>query len=300
MNRVNLGSELSLSQIIYGMWRLGDDSDSSPKHVEAKIQACLEQGITSFDQADIYGGYASEAILGTALKQSPALRNKMEIITKCDIMLLSDKFPDRSVKYYDTSAAHINTSVDNSLSNMSIDHIDLLLLHRPDPLMDHHETGAALDALVQLGKVRGVGVSNFMSHDWALLSSAMKSPLLSNQLEISLLNSEALTDGTVADLQRQAIHPMAWSPLGGGQLFDSSDERCANLRVALGDIAKEQSVDISSVAVAWLLKHPSGILPVMGTNNLDRIKQLGQAIEVDLSREQWFVLYEAAVGHEVA
>jgi len=155
MQRINLNESVQLSQIIYGMWRLGDDSDTSVKHVQAKIEACLDQGITSFDQADIYGGYESEAILGEALKAAPRLRSRMEIITKCDIMLLSDKFPQRTVKYYDTSAAHINASVDRSLKLMSIDHIDLLLLHRPDPLMDHVETGAALDKLVQSGKVRG-------------------------------------------------------------------------------------------------------------------------------------------------
>jgi len=299
MQRIKLGDSLQLSQIIYGMWRLGDDSDTTVKHVQAKIEACLDQGITSFDQADIYGGYESEAILGAALKVAPGLRSQMEIITKCDIMLLSDKFPERTVKHYDTSAAHINASVDNSLSVMSIDHIDLLLLHRPDPLMDHLETGAALDKLVQSGKVRSVGVSNFMSSDWALLSSGMSTPLLTNQLEISLLNSSVLIDGTVADLQRQGIHPMAWSPLGGGQLFDTADKRFANLRDALQTIADQQSIDISAVAVAWLLKHPAGILPVMGTNNLERIKTLASASTVTLSREQWFYLYEAANGHEV-
>ncbi|MCL4148996.1 UNVERIFIED_CONTAM: hypothetical protein GTU68_028284 [Idotea baltica] len=300
MNRLNLGDSLQLSQVVYGMWRLGDDKDTSAAHVQTKIEACLDQGITSFDQADIYGDYESESILGAALKAVPELRNRMEIITKCDIMLLSDKYAKRTVKYYDTSAAHINASVDKSLANMSIDHIDLLLLHRPDPLMDHAETGDALDKLIKSGKVRGVGVSNFRSHDWDLLQSGMSSPLLTNQLEISLLSSELLVDGTVADLQRQGIHPMAWSPLGGGALFDSSNSKTAALQNALKVIADEQSVDMSAVAVAWLLKHPSGILPVMGTNNLDRIKALAQATSVELSREQWFVLYEAANGHEVA
>lgn len=299
MKRIDLGQNLELSQIIYGMWRLGDDPDTSTKHVQAKIEACLDQGISSFDQADIYGGYASEAILGAALKVSPELRSRMEIITKCDIMLLSDQYPERKVKYYDTSAAHINASVERSLTNMAIEHIDLLLLHRPDPLMDHMETGRALDELVASGKVRGIGVSNFMSHDWALLSSAMKQPLLTNQLEISLLNSDYFIDGTISDLQRLGIHPMAWSPLGGGQLFDTSNAQLASLRKALGQIAQEQSVDMSAVAVAWLLQHPSGILPVMGTNNLERIQALGNAASVKLTREQWYVLYECANGHEV-
>jgi len=299
MKRIDLGQGVELSQIIYGMWRLGDDADTSTQHVQAKIEACLEQGISSFDQADIYGGYASEAILGTALKAAPALRESMEIITKCDIMLLSDQYPDRKVKYYDTSAAHINASVERSLSNMCIEQIDLLLLHRPDPLMDHFETGQALDQLIDSGKVRGVGVSNFMTADWELLQSAMKQPLLTNQLEISLLSRDYFIDGTISDLQRNEINPMAWSPLGGGQLFEQSNAALAPLRKALEQIAQEQSVDITAVAVAWLLKHPSGILPVMGTNNLERIKTLGQAVNVNLSREQWYVLYECANGHEV-
>lgn len=299
MKRVDLGQGIELSQIIYGMWRLGDDTDTSTKHVQAKIESCLDQGISSFDQADIYGGYASEEILGTALKIAPELRNKMEIITKCDIMLLGDQFPTRKVKYYDTSAAHINASVESSLSNMHIEHIDLLLLHRPDPLMDHKETGQALDQLVKSGKVRGIGVSNFMSHDWALLQSAMNEPLLTNQLEISLLNSSYMIDGTIADLQRLGVHPMAWSPLGGGQLFDSTDTRFKALHQALGQIADEQSVDITAVAVAWLLYHPACIMPVMGTNNLERIATLGKAATVKLTREQWYVLYECANGHEV-
>ena len=299
MKRIDLGHGVELSQIIYGMWRLGDDSDTSVKHVQAKIEACLEQGITSFDQADIYGGYASEAILGTALSAAPELRTRMEIITKCDIMLLSEKYPDRKVKYYDTSAAHINASVERSLKNMCIEQIDLLLIHRPDPMMDHVETGQALDKLVESGKVRGIGVSNFMSHDWKLLQSAMKQPLQTNQLELSLLSSNYFIDGTVADLQRKGIHPMAWSPLGGGQLFDNTNAQFEPLRKVLEFTAQEQSVDIAAVAVAWLLQHPSGILPVMGTNNLDRIATIGQACGIELSREQWFALYEAANGHEV-
>jgi len=300
MKRFNIGSDIQLSQIIYGMWRLGDDKDTSAAHVQAKIEACLEQGITSFDQADIYGDYASETILGNALKSAPDLRQRMEIVTKCDIMLLSDKYPQRQVKHYDTSAQHINASVENALTNMGIEHIDLLLLHRPDPLMDHNETGAALDALVSSGRVRGIGVSNFKPSDWALLSSAMSAPLLTNQIEISLLHNAPLSDGTVADMQRLGVHPMAWSPLAGGALFNNSDANTVALHKVLDGIANDQGVDITAVAVAWLLKHPAGIMPVMGTNNLDRIKSLASATQVELSREQWFTLYEAANGHEVA
>ncbi|MEL7127044.1 MAG: aldo/keto reductase, partial [Pseudomonadota bacterium] len=161
MDRVTLAPKLEMSRIVYGMWRLGDDVDTSTAHVQAKIRACLDQGITTFDQADIYGGYIAEAILGEALKADTGLRAKMEIVTKCDIVAPIGRYADAPVKYYDTSRAHILQSVDNSLRDMAIDHIDLLLIHRPDPFMDHHETGAALDEVVAAGKVGHVGVSNF-------------------------------------------------------------------------------------------------------------------------------------------
>ncbi|MHA7875155.1 aldo/keto reductase [Roseivivax sp.] len=295
MSRVQLAQDLSLSRIVYGMWRLSDDSDTSPAHVQAKIEACLEQGITTMDQADIYGGYEAEEVLGQALKGSD-LRDKIEIVTKCDIVAPAGRYADRRVKYYDTSAAHIEASVDHSLRLMGIEHIDLLLIHRPDPLMDHQETGAALDKAVASGKVGQVGVSNFRPYDWTLLQSAMKTPLVTNQIELSLLAHEGFTNGDVAFLQERGIAPMAWSPLGGGSLFAESSAR---LRAKLDEIATAQGVDAAAVAVAWLLRHPARILPVMGTNNLERIKGLGAAEKVEIDRETWFELYTLALGHEV-
>lgn len=296
MDRINLSDEIAFSRIVYGMWRIGDDADTSNAHVQAKIHACLDQGITTFDQADIYGGYEAEAILGAALKADTGLRSKMEIVTKCDIVAPVGRYADAPVKYYDTSRAHIEQSVANSLRDMAIDHIDLLLIHRPDPFMDHHETGAALDDLVASGKVRGIGVSNFRPWDWNLLQSAMKSPLLTNQIEISLSEISPFTNGDLAFHQQHGQRPMAWSPLGGGGLMTGEGP----VQTILDEIASAQGVDRAAVAVAFLLAHPAGILPVMGTNNLDRIKQIGAATKVSLDRPTWFRLYEAALGHEVA
>ncbi len=196
MDRVKLSETLDFSRLIYGMWRIGDDSDTSPAYVERKIQTCLDQGITTFDQADIYGGYAAEAVLGGALKANPALRGQMEIVTKCDIVAPMGRYSDARVKYYDTSRSHIGKSVEFSLTEMGIETIDLLLIHRPDPLMDHHETGAALDDLVKSGKVRNVGVSNFRPWDWELLQSAMSNRLVTNQIEISLKEIAPFTNAT--------------------------------------------------------------------------------------------------------
>lgn len=296
MERLDLTPDLSLSRLVYGMWRLGDDADTSAGHVQAKIEACLEQGITSFDQADIYGGYTSEAILGTALKAAPSLRDKMEIVTKCGINLVSGAFPERRVKHYDTSAAHIAASVDRSLANMAIEQIDVLLIHRPDPFMDHHETGAALDAVIASGKVRAVGVSNFKPWDWNLLQSAMKNKLVTNQIELSLLETAPFINGDLAFLQQHAIAPMAWSPLAGGRLFD---EKNKHLNDALSDIGRRFDVGADAVAIAWLIQHPAGIVPVLGTNNLSRIRRISDANKVEIDRETWFALYTKATGHEV-
>ena len=297
MERVALSADIELSRIIYGMWRLADDENLSPEHVIAKIEANLAQGITSMDQADIYGDYASEALLGNALKLAPHLKDKLEIISKCDIALLSDKYPDRRVKHYDTSRDYIFAQVESSLSLMGIEALDVLLLHRPDPLMDHIETGRALDDLVAQGKIKSVGVSNFKPWDISLLQSQMDTMILTNQIEISLLANDAFTNGDLAFAQEHGIAPMAWSPLAGGQLFSGDN---ATLTTAMRIMAEAHECSISQLAIAWLLRHPSGILPVMGTNNLDRIAETGQALSVSLSREDWFVLYEAARGREVA
>nr|WP_321253784.1 aldo/keto reductase [uncultured Ruegeria sp.] len=295
MQRVKLSDTLELSRLVYGMWRLGDDCDTSADHVDAKIQSCLDQGITTFDQADIYGGYAAEAVLGAAMRANPGLRQRMEIVTKCDIIAPVGRYSGAKVKYYDTSRAHILQSVDTSLSEMAIDHIDLLLIHRPDPLMDHHETGAALDEVVTSGKVRAVGVSNFRPWDWTLLQSAMKTQLVTNQIEISLGEISPFTNGDLAFHQRHGQPVMAWSPLGGGMLMAGNPP----VGVVADEIAQEFGVDRAAVAVAFLLAHPAGILPVLGTNNLERIKRISDALKVNLDRESWFRLYEAALGHEV-
>ncbi|WP_193141139.1 aldo/keto reductase family oxidoreductase [Meridianimarinicoccus sp. MJW13] len=296
MDRVSLSPTLDLSRIVYGMWRLADDDNISPAHVQAKIEACLAQGITSFDQADIYGGYTSEAVLGSALRAAPALRDQMQIITKCGIVAPAGRYADARVKYYDTSRAHIEKSVEYSLREMEIEHIDLLLIHRPDPFMDADETGAVLDDMVASGKVGHVGVSNFLPADMNLLQSRMSSTMVTNQIEISLLASDPFRNGALATLMQAGVATMAWSPLAGGALF--APENSA-LHDKLATFGEKHDVDASAVAVAWLLAHPARILPVMGTNSLARIARLSEACKVEMSREDWFDFYTAALGQEV-
>ena len=294
MERVRITDDLEFSRIVYGMWRLDEDADTSPAHIRRKIEACLDQGITTMDQADIYGGYTSEALLGAALKGTDLAR-QIEIVTKTDIVVRSDRYPDVRVKHYDTSEAHITAAVETSLKLLGVERIDLLLIHRPDPFMDHFETGATLDALVEAGKVRAVGVSNFRPWDLSLLQSAMETDLVVNQVELSLACRDAFTNGDLAFLQENDIVPMAWSPLGGGGLMTGGGP----LQDKLREVAGRTGADPAAVAMAWLLAHPAGILPVMGTNRLDRIGAFSEAFEVPMDRQTWFELYTAAMGREV-
>ena len=296
MERVSLNRSVEISRIVYGMWRI-NDGDSTPSSVSKKIRACIEQGITTIDQADIYADYTAENILGSALIFDKTLRERIEIITKCDIIAPVNRYADKRVKYYDTSAKHINRSVDLSLSAMGLDYIDLLLIHRPDPFMDKHEPGAALDALITSGKVKAVGVSNFKPHDYDLLQSAMKNPLVTNQIEISVKANQSFTNGDIAYLQRHNIPPMAWSPLGGGELFN--DKNASKLYKLLLALSKRYNTDVAAAAIAWLLAHPAKIIPIMGTNNMDRIKTISTACNIEIDRETWFEIYEKANGVEV-
>lgn len=290
MERVNLSSSSSISRIIYGMWRLADDINTSSKHISDKVNLCLSQGITSFDQAAVYGLYSAEALFGEVLKANPSLRQKIEIVSKCGIVNPSDRYAGVSVSHYDTSREHIFNSVDASLKNMATDYLDLLLIHRQDPFLDHHETGKALDDIIKSGKVKEVGVSNFKSWDFTLLQSAMKSHLVTNQIEMSLAATDSFTNGDLAFHQERATTIMAWSPLGGGKLMKDK----GILGKALKKIAVNQNVDIAAVAVAWLLAHPARICPVMGTNNLNRIAKISDAMNVKMDRESWFELYTAS------
>lgn len=294
MKRIDITEDLSFSQIAYGMWRLDEADDTSPKAVQAKIEACLEQSITTIDQADIYGGYVAEGILGAALKGT-GLRDRIELVTKCDIVIPSGRFPDVRVKHYDTSPEYITASLERSLAEMGVDHVDLLLIHRPDPLMDHEATGRALDDLVAAGKTRTVGVSNFRPWDFSLLQSAMESDLVVNQIELSLKEHAAFVNGDLAFCQENEIVPMAWSPLGGGDLMTGTGA----VQKALAVVAARNGSYSAAVAIAWLLAHPAGIIPVLGTNNISRVKGFSDALKVDMDRQTWFELYTAALGREV-
>ena len=287
------------SRTAHGLWRL-KDWDKSPIQIREMIHYCIELGITTFDHADIYGDYNCEKLFGAALAESSIRRADIQLVTKCGIKLVSKNRPETSIKHYDTSASHILDSVEDSLKNLRTDYIDLLLIHRPDPLMNAEEVGKAFSRLKESGKVLHFGVSNFLPSQFELLSSQMDLPLVTNQIEYSVLNTEAQDNGILDMCQRLRISPMAWSPLGGGTLFNEHTEQIVRLRQVLKNIADEFEVNsIDQVALAWILNHPAGFVVVLGTGKIDRIKRAVEAEKIKLSREQWFKIWRASVGCEV-
>ncbi len=286
------------SRIVAGIMRLREwDMDTSA--LVNFIYQCLDLGITTFDHADIYGSYRVEELFGKALAAEPSLRGRIELVTKCGIQLLSPNRPDTRVKHYDTSREHIIASAERSLRNFRTDVVDLLLIHRPDPLMDADEVAAALDELRAAGKIRHAGVSNFTPRQFELLQSRLDFPLVTNQIELSVLHLDPLHDGTLDQLQQWRVPPMAWSPVAGGRLFDPANERARRVRGALAAVGQELGASVDQVALAWLLRHPARVLPVMGTGKIERLREAAAAENVMLDRQQWFAIWEASAGHEV-
>ncbi len=300
MQRIKISKEdPEFSRIALGFWRL-NDWKMSKAELLAFIEKSLEMGFTTFDHADIYGSYTCEAMFGEALKQRPTLRHKMEIVSKCGIRVISNNRPENNFHSYDTSREHIIRSAENSLKNLHTDHLDVLLIHRPDPLMDANEVAEAFRHLRISGKVSHFGVSNFTPFQFDLLQSRLDFPLVTNQVEISLLQMETLNDGILDQCQQRRISPMAWSPFGGGRIFTGISEQEERLRNELQKIGEQLGgAAIDQVALAWLLKHPSRIIPVLGTGNLNRIRGAAGALGLELSRDHWFRLWTASAGQEI-
>ena len=287
------------SRLTHGLWRL-KDWDKSLIEIQEMIHACMQLGITTFDHADIYGDYNCERLFGTALAETSIRREDIQLVTKCGIKLVSKNHPETLIQHYDTSASHILNSVENSLKNLKTDYIDLLLIHRPDPLMKAEEVGEAFSRLKESSKVRHFGVSNFLPSQYELLSSCTDIPLVTNQIEFSVLNMEAQDNGILDLCQRLRISPMAWSPLGGGALFHENTERMRQLRQVLKDIGEDLGASsIDQVALAWILHHPVHFVVVLGTGKLDRIRRAVEAEKISFSREQWFMVWRASMEREV-
>lgn len=310
MKTISLGSSsLTASRLAYGCWRLAGTWNSNEVKSDAEaagqraVIAAYEAGYTLFDHADIYCDGVAERIFGQALKEVAGMRGRVVIATKCGIRKPGEPTADAPYRY-DFSADYILRSCEGSLKRLGVETIDVYQLHRPDYLMDPAEVARAFSQLKQSGKVREFGVSNFRPSQVAALQRACPMPLVVNQVEISLANLTCFEDGTLDQCLAEKITPMAWSPLAGGLIGDGAKRllpaqqayRPETFLPVLDAVSKARGASRTVVALAWLLKHPSGIVPIVGSNNPERIREATRATQVELSREEWYQLLEAARG----
>jgi predicted oxidoreductase len=310
MQTISLGvSSLKSTRLAYGCWRVAgtwDPAEVTPASRAAGCRAILaayEAGYTLFDNADIYCGGEAERILGAVLKEVSGMRDRVLIATKCGIRPAGAP-QTSSPQRYDFSAEHIRNACDQSLKRLGIEHIDLYLLHRPDYLANPEEIAKAFSELKAAGKVGHFGVSNFRTSLVTALQVACPMPLVTHQIEISLAKLDAFTDGTLDQCLIEKITPMAWSPMAAGLIGAGSDQLLPSQRnyqpekflPALDAVAKERGVSRTCVALAWLLKHPSQIQPIVGSITPERIRDAAKADELVLTREEWYRLLLAARG----
>ncbi|MFN4314460.1 MAG: aldo/keto reductase family oxidoreductase [Chitinophagaceae bacterium] len=283
-----------VSPAIYGFYRW-TDQDMDYSKMEEIVNLCLELGINTFDHADIYGGYQAETLFGNILKNRSVKRNDVVLFTKCGQNIPHPSRTDIRVKYNDTSGRHIEKSLENSLKNLRTDYIDVFLLDQLDPLSNLEQTAITLEKLKESGKVRHIGIVNFSVFQHQLLSSYLRIPIVTNHIELNLLNTSALDNGQIDYIKQRYMRPLATSPLANGRIATSSDKVPLGVRHKLEEIAARQAVNFESVAVAWLIK--LGALPLIGTTNQKRIKNIVNAFSVDIDRQDWYELYEVSRGH---
>lgn len=291
---------VEFSPLIIGTMRLGSwGAKMDTSQLEQFIAGCIEMGMTTFDHADIYGDYTTETDFGKVLLAHPDWRGMIQIISKCGIRRVCENRPNNRIKSYDSSAEYIRASVEDSLVQLNTNYLDTLLFHRPDYLMNPMEVEGVVQELLEQGKIRSFGVSNFNTHQFDNLQKAV--PLHTNQIEVSLLNLEAFENGTLDQCMEHGLRPMAWSPLGGGRLFtDTEDEKIKRIRTVATPLLAKYECDLDQLLFAWLLRHPARIIPVLGTSKLERVRTAAQALNIQLDRVDWYDLWQASTGKVIA
>jgi len=288
MQYIKLGGDLEFSRIIQGFWRL-TDWNASAEETADQIRACLDRGVTTFDTAERYGFGACEEYLGDALKLVGGDRSRYQIVTKTGISWSAPQ--SGAFGYYDTRYGRIVNSCKESLRKLRCEYIDLLLIHREDPLIDHHEVAAAFRDLKREGLIREAGVSNFDPFKFNALNNAMDGELVTNQIEWHPACFEHLNSGMMDLLVEKRIHPMIWSPLAGGRIFTSGEEKFARARAKIDEIAQRHSVPPDTVVYAWLLYHPVGAMPICGSRRIERLDRAIAALDVKLTHMEWYEIY---------
>ena len=288
-------SKTALSPIISGTMNWGVwDKNLTTKEMENMIQICVENKITTFDHADIYGGYTTEADFGKAFKASKISREKLQLITKCGIQMIAESRTNK-IKHYDYSKEYIIWSVEESLKKLKTDFVDVFLLHRPSPLMQADEIAEAVEKLKAEGKIIDFGLSNFTSSQTELIRQ--KTEVSYNQVQFSATNFEPMVDGSFDYMQTHGIRPLSWNPLG--TVFREDTRKTRRLKKLLADLVKKYGFGSDTLLLAWILKHPAKVIPIAGTVNIARIQSLGKAVELEMDKEDWFAIWTESMGEEV-
>ena len=283
-------SKIIAGTMTWGIW--GKNLDK--KQMIDLMNFCLETGITTFDHADIYGGYTNESDFGTAFGESQIKREDIQLISKCGIQLPTEN-RNTKIHHYNYSKSHIIWSAEQSLKNLKTDYLDLFLLHRPSPLMQVDEIAEAIEKLKNEGKILDVGVSNFTPSQTDLIQTKMK--INYNQIEFSLTHFEPMLDGSLDHMQLNGIQPMCWSPMGS--VFKKADEKSIRIKKLADQLSLKYNVEMDVLLLAWILKHPSGILPVFGTADKTRIANLMKATTIEMELEDWFAFWTASAGNPI-
>lgn len=288
-------SKTLLSPIISGTMNWGVwDKNLTNKEMESTIQLCVENKITTFDHADIYGSYTTEADFGKAFKASKISREKVQLITKCGIQMIAESRKNE-IKHYDHSKEYIIWSVEESFKKLKTDYVDVFLLHRPSPLMQADEIAEAVEKLKSEGKIIDFGLSNFTSSQTELIRQ--KTEVSFNQVQFSATNFEPMVDGSLDYMQTHDIRPMSWNPLG--TVFREDTKKTRRLKKLLSTLVEKYHLGSDTLLLAWILKHPAGIIPIAGTVNVARIQSLMKAVELDLDKEDWFAIWSESMGNDV-
>jgi len=292
MNKIYLSdSGPKVSPAVYGFWRWEDTGASGAATMEKIINLCLELGINTFDHADVYGGYQCEELFGNVMKQKSFRREDIVLFTKCGVNIPHKNRPGVRLLHYDTSAAHILKSIDNSLKNLGTDYIDIFLLDHLDPLSNLEETAQVLERLRASGKIRNIGVANFSVFQHQLLASFLRVPIVTHHIELNLLNTTALDNGQLDYIKQKYMRPLAAAPLAGGRIENGTDKLAVRVHYKLEEIGKKYNGNIESLAVAWLIK--LGALPLIGTISEQRIRNIVGAFSINLEQQDWYELYNA-------
>jgi predicted oxidoreductase len=292
MEKINLNENVSVSPIVQGLWRLTDWNWTINETIEF-MEQCIALGVTTFDAAEIYGNYLGEERIGEVLRAAPHLRDRIEIVTKTGINMYSDRRP-YTMGHYDTRKHKVVASCQKSIEKMNCDVIDVFLIHREDPLIDHRELGKTLDELVDSGWVKAVGVSNFDPMKFDALQSFMRHKLVTNQIECSPVCFEHFNNGNMDYLQKMDVRPMIWSPLASGRLFTSNEEKNMKARKKIDEIARRHGVESESIVFAWMLYHPVKAIPISGSSKIKRLQHALAGLNIALSHEEWFEIYTAS------